>query len=119
MPASRVQLEIPNGLLNLSCPACASPVYTEAEGPVEHTCEHVRFFIDREGELSLPDPESLDGEDQRRQQAIVDLVEETESWDDFLTEAAKIMPASVLILEVVEPNGNDGEGSQSVVAFDL
>jgi len=118
MPASRVQLEVPHALRDLYCPACAAPVFTEADGPTEHTCDHVRFFIDREGELSLPDPESLAGEDQRRQQALVDLVEATESWDEFLTRAAKVLPASVLILEIVETGGDD-EGTQSVVAFEL
>jgi hypothetical protein len=119
MPASRIELEARNGLRNLFCLACGAPVYTEADGAAEHTCDHVRFFIDPSGELSLADPESSTGEDQTRQQAIVDLVEATESWDDFLTRVVELLPASALVLEITAPAGSDGDAAHAVVAFDL
>ena len=120
MPASRVVLALPDGLRHLSCLACGAPVYTEAGGAEEHTCDHVRFFIDPSGELSLADPYSSTGEDQARQQAIVDIVEATDSWDDFLTRVVELLPASTLVLEFANPARGDGdEAAYAVVAFDL
>jgi len=117
MPASRVELELRNGLRNLYCPACGTPVLTESDGAAEHTCDHVRFFIDPSGELSLADPDSSTGEDQERQQAIVDLVEATESWEEFLTRVVELLPSSALVLEITSGSGDDE--SRAVVAFDL
>lgn len=120
MPASRVQIELPHGLRNLYCPACAAPVLTEAEGTAEETCDHVRFFIDASGELSLAEPDGFTGEDRVQQQAVVDLVERTESWDEFLDEVMEVLPDSVLVLEMSEPARDDAEdGSTAVIAFDL
>lgn len=127
MPASRVQVEVENGFPNLHCPVCGAAVYTEAEGTVEQTCEHVRFFIDWTGELSLAEPDSFAGEDQARQQQIIDLVESTESWDDFLDKVTQALPESVLILELSDPEhagGDDEEGEEqaganAVIAFDF
>jgi hypothetical protein len=129
MPASRVQVEVENGFANLHCPVCGAAVYTEAEGTADHTCEHVRFFIDWTGELSLAEPDSFAGEDQARQQQIIELVESTESWDDFLDKVTAALPESVLILELSDPEreGAGGEdddeepatGANAVVAFDF
>ena len=126
MPASRVQVEVENGFPNLHCPACGSAVYTEEEGTAEQTCEHVRFFIDWSGELSLAEPDSFAGEDQARQQRIIELVESTDSWDDFLEKVAAALPESVLILELSDPERGEGDdeddeetGANAVVAFDF
>lgn len=120
MPASRVQIELPQGLRNLYCPACAAPVITEADGTAEETCDHVRFFIDATGELSLAEPDGFTGDDRAQQQAVVDLVERTDSWDDFLDEVMEVLPDSVLILELTDAGAADSEdGSTAVVAFDL
>ncbi|MDF1504254.1 hypothetical protein [Roseisolibacter sp. H3M3-2] len=119
MPASRARVEVEHGLDDLHCPVCAAPVYTAADGPSEQTCEHVRFFIDWEGELALAEPDSFVGDDQKVQQAIIDLVEGTESWDDFLDKVPAVLPASALVLELVHPAGRDGEEATAVVAFDF
>jgi hypothetical protein len=120
MPASRAKVEVENGLKNLFCMACGAPVYTEAEGHAEHTCEHVRFFIDWDGELSLSDPEGSTGADQAHQQAIVDVVESTNSWDEFLTKVAEVLPASVLILEVIDAaRGARKDDARAVIGFDI
>ena len=124
MPASRVQIEVEEGVPDLYCPACAAAVYTAEDGPAEQTCEHVRFFIDWEGELALAEPESFSGEDAERQQRIIDLVEQTDSWDEFLTKVVALMPASAMILELSQPARGEGdddedEGATAVVAFDF
>ena len=125
MPASRVQIEVEEGVPDLYCPACAAAVYTAEDGPAEQTCEHVRFFIDWEGELALAEPESFSGEDAERQQRIIDLVEQTDSWDEFLTKVVELLPASAMILELSQPAQDGGEddeedeGATAVVAFDF
>lgn len=121
MSASRIQVEVEEGVPDLYCPVCAAPVYTEQEGPAEQTCEHVRFFIDWEGELALAEPEAFTGEDAERQQRIIDLVEQTESWDEFLTKVLAVLPSSAMILELSQPAGEDeeDEGATAVVAFDF
>jgi hypothetical protein len=120
MPAARAKVVTENGLKNLFCMACGAPVYTEAEGHAEHTCEHVRFFIDWDGELSLSDPEDSTGADRGHQQAIVDVVESTNSWDEFLTKVTEALPASVLILEVVDPARSGGkDDARAVIGFDI
>jgi len=123
MPASRVQIEVEEGVPDLYCPACAAAVYTAEDGPAEHTCEHVRFFIDWEGELALAEPDSFAGEDAERQQRIIDLVEQTDSWDEFLTKVVAMLPASAMILELSQPARGEGEdeddGATAVVAFDF
>ena len=118
MPASRVELELRNGLRNLYCPACGAPVFTVSDGAAEHTCDHVRFFIEPSGELSLADPESSTGDDQTRQQAIVDLVEATESWDEFLSRVVDVLPSSALVMEFASTEGGE-DAPRAVVAFDL
>ncbi|MGZ8469886.1 MAG: hypothetical protein ACXWZS_02450 [Gemmatirosa sp.] len=129
MPASRVSIEVEEGVPDLYCPACAAPVYTQEEGTAEQTCEHVRFFIDWEGELSLAEPDSFAGEDAERQQRIIDLVEQTDSWDEFLDKVVTVLPGSAMVLELSQPDraggegeGEDdeeGEGGTAVVAFDF
>ena len=125
MPASRVQIEVEEGVPDLYCPACAAAVYTAEDGPAEQTCEHVRFFIDWEGELALAEPEAYAGDDAARQQRIIDLVEQTDSWDEFLTKVVALMPASAMILELSQPARGEGgdddedEGATAVVAFDF
>ena len=127
MPASRVQIEVEEGVPDLYCPACAAPVYTDQDGPAEQTCEHVRFFIDWEGELALAEPEAYAGDDAARQQRIIDLVEQTDSWDEFLTKVVALLPASAMILELSQPargegpaeDEDDDEGATAVVAFDF
>ncbi len=127
MPASRVQIEVEDGVPDLYCPACAAPVYTQEDGTAEQTCEHVRFFIDWEGELSLAEPDSFGGEDAERQQRIIDLVEQTDSWDEFLDKVVNVLPASAMVLELSQPDRESGEGSDdeegeggtAVVAFDF
>ena len=120
MPATRVELEVRNGLRNLFCLACGAPIHIQGEGASEQTCDHVRFFIDPSGELSLADPDSSTGEDQTRQQAIVDLVEATESWDDFLTRVVDLLPSSAFVLVVTDATRGDGDDApDAVVAFDL
>lgn len=117
MPAPRARVEVQHGLDDLHCPICAAPVYTAEEGPAEQTCEHVRFFIDWEGELALAEPESFVGDDRAVQQAVLDLVEGTDSWEEFLDKVPAVLPSSALLLELVRP---DGEGeSSAVVAFDF
>jgi hypothetical protein len=121
MPATRVQLTLPDGLDALFCPACGEPVYDGEEGPAAETCEHVRFIIDAEGELSIAEPEGMDADEEARQERILALVEQTESWDDFLGGVTRLLPASVVIMEFAdEPGGEDDEPpGQVVVAFDL
>ena len=124
MPASRVQIEVEEGVPDLYCPACAAAVYTEQDGPAEQTCEHVRFFIDWEGELALAEPDAYAGDDAARQQRIIDLVEQTDSWDEFLTKVVAMLPASAMILELSQPGRGEGdddedEGATAVVAFDF
>ena len=123
MPASRVQIEVEEGVPDLYCPACAAAVYTAEDGPAEQTCEHVRFFIDWEGELALAEPDAFSGEDAERQQRIIDLVEQTDSWDEFLTKVVAMLPASAMILELSQPAQGEGEeeedGATAVVAFDF
>jgi hypothetical protein len=119
MPAPRARVEVEHGLDDLHCPVCATPVYTAADGPAEQTCEHVRFFIDWEGELALAEPESFLGDDRAVQQAVLDLVEGTESWDEFLDKVPAVLPSSALVLELVRPGGGGGEEATAVVAFDF
>lgn len=120
MPASRVQVEVPDGLRSLFCLACGAPVYTEEEGQAEHGCDHVRFFIDWNGELSLADPEGSSGADVALQQAIVDVVEATANWDEFLTKVAEVLPASVVVMEITKPaSPGQKKGARAVVAFDI
>lgn len=117
MPASRARVEVEHGLDDLHCPVCATPVYTAADGPAEQTCEHVRFYIDWEGELALAEPESFLGADRDVQQALLDLVEGTDSWDEFLERVPAVLPSSALVLEFVRPEGD--EETNAVVAFDF
>jgi hypothetical protein len=120
MPAARVPLTLPAPLEGLFCPACGAVVLGD-EGPAEEGCDHVRFLIDRTGELSLAEPESLAGDDRRQQEEIVMLVEETESWEEFLDRVVKVLPPSAMILELTEPveDGDEDEGSTTVIAFDF
>lgn len=120
MPATRAHVQLDAGIADLYCPACAAPVFTTDGGPAEELCEHVRFFIDPSGEMSIAEPDGVAEAERRRQEQIIELVESTDSWEDFLTQAAKLLPASAVILELEEPGEEDGEeGSQAVVAFDL
>ena len=118
MPASRVNIEVEGGVKNLHCPACAAPVFTDDGGVADELCDHVCFFIDWAGEITLASPDNYAGADQERQTALVELVDETEDWDEFIERAAKTLPRSALILDLDEPEGAD-EGSRAVVAFDL
>jgi uncharacterized Zn finger protein (UPF0148 family) len=122
MPATRVPIQLDEGLSTLFCPACGTPVLVENGDVAEELCEHVRFLIDASGELSIADPESLPSGERKRQEAIIELVESTESWDDFLTQVVRVLPSSALVLELSEPATEDDEedeGTQVVVAVDL
>ncbi len=119
MPATRATIVVPDRLQSLFCMACGHPVYTVRDGQSEETCDHVRFFIDWDGEISLADPASSTGSDRVQQQLIVDVIESTESWDDFLAKAAELLPASVLMLEVQEAARESGDGSRAIVGFEL
>lgn len=119
MPASRVNIEVPGGVKNLHCPACAAPVFTDEGGASDELCDHVCFFIDWAGEITLAAPESYEGADRDRQQALVDLVDETEDWDEFIDRATKALPASALVLDLDQPDDDDDEASRAVVAFDF
>jgi len=117
MPASRVTIEMQGGVKNLHCPACAAPVFTDDAGASDELCDHVCFFIDWAGEITLASPEGYTGPDRDRQQALVDLVDDTADWDEFIERAAKALPASALVLDLDEPGGADG--TRAVVAFDF
>ncbi len=119
MPATRAKVEVPDRLQSLFCMACGSPVYTAAGGQPDDSCNHVRFFIGWDGELSLADPESSTGADRAQQQAIVDVVESTDSWDEFLAKVASVLPASVLILEVAEASREGSDDARAIAGFDL
>lgn len=121
MPATRVPLSLPDGLPDLFCPACGEPVFDGEEGPAAETCEHVRFIIDAEGELSIAEPDGMDEEEETRQEQILALVESTESWDEFLGGVTKLLPSSVMILELADVGGDDGDepAGQVIVALDL
>lgn len=123
MPATRVKLSLPDGLPDLFCPACGEAVYDGEEGPAPETCEHVRFIIDAEGELSIAEPDGMDAEEEARQERILALVEQTESWDDFLEGVVRLLPPSVMILELADaaPAGEDDDepAGQVIVALDL
>ena len=119
MPASHVRVAVPGGLRNLHCPACAAPVYTEADGAAEDLCDHVCFFIDWEGEITLASPENYEGDEERRQQALVDLVEDTEDWDEFIVRATKALPDSALVIDLEDPEAAEDDGGRAVIAFDL
>ena len=65
MPAALVRLALQDRPSDLYCPACGAPVL-EDDSVVEECCDHVRFAIDAEGELTLAEPESFAGEDRKR-----------------------------------------------------
>lgn len=121
MPATRVSLSLPDGLPDLFCPACGEPVFDAEEGPAGETCEHVRFIIDAEGELSIAEPDGMDEEEETRQEQILALVEKTESWDEFLGGVTRLLPSSVMILELADAGegGDDEPAGQVIVALDL
>jgi hypothetical protein len=120
MPASHVRLEAKGGLRDLFCPACAAPVFTDEAGASDELCDHVCFFIDWAGEITLASPDNYTGDVERRQQAIVDLVEETDDWDEFIAKAAKALPASAVILDIDAPTeGDEEDATRVVVAIDF
>ena len=119
MPASHVRLEVKDGLADLYCPACSAPVFTAAAGPAEDLCDHVCFFIDWQGEIMLASPENYAGEDQKRQQTIVDLIEETEDWDEFIGKVVEALGPSAVVLDIEGAPDDDGEPSRAVVAIDF
>ena len=119
MPAAHVRLALKDGLTDLFCPACGAPVFTDEAGASEDLCDHVCFFIDWEGEIMLASPDNYEGEDQRRQQAIVDLVEETEDWDEFVGKVVKTLAPSAIVLDIEGPADEDGDASRAVVAIDF
>jgi len=121
MPASRVNIQVEGGVKNLHCPACAAPVFTDDRGVADDLCDHVCFFIDWAGEITLASPDNYGGADRERQTALVELVDETEDWDEFIERAAKALPRSALVLDLDVPEGEEDEdgGSRAVVAFDL
>jgi hypothetical protein len=119
MPATRAKVEVQDRLQSLFCMACGAPVYTASGGHADESCNHVRFFIGWDGELSLSDPESSTGADRVQQQAIVDVVESTDSWDEFLGKVAEILPSSVLILEVSEQTREGSDDARAIVGYDL
>ena len=118
MPASHVRLEVQDGLADLYCPACGAPVFTDAAGPAEDLCDHVCFFIDWQGEIMLASPDNYAGEDQRRQQAIVDLIEETEDWDEFIGKVVKTLAPSAVVLDIEGAPDEDGEPSRAQLKHD-
>jgi hypothetical protein len=79
----------------------------------------VCFFIDWQGEIMLASPDNYAGEDQRRQQAIVDLIEETEDWDEFIGKVVKTLAPSAVVLDIEGAPDEDGEASRAVVAIDF
>ncbi len=119
MPAIRVPLSLSDGLPDLFCPACGEPVYDGEAGPAVETCEHVRFIIDSEGELSIAEPEGMDEMEETRQEQILALVESTESWDEFLGGVTKLLPSSVMIMELTEEGEDDEPAAHVIVAIDL
>jgi hypothetical protein len=118
MPAQRVHLELPQALPEFFCPACTAPILVADGCGADELCDHVRFLIDAEGAIALAEPESFAGDDRRRQEELVALVEETETWDEFLARGAKILRASAVLLELEAHAGGD-EGTHAVVALDL
>lgn len=119
MPASHVRLALQHDLADLHCPACGAPVFTAADGAAEDLCDHVCFFIDWQGEIMLASPDNYTGEDQRRQQAIVDLIEATNDWDEFIAKVVTALAPSAIVLDIEGAAGEDGEPSRAVVAIDF
>ena len=120
MPATHVHLDAKNGLRDLYCPVCSSPIFTEESGAADDLCDHVCFLIDWAGEITLASPENYTGDDEKRQQAIVDLVESTDDWGEFVEQAVKTLGDSAMVLDIDAPNiaGMD-DATRVVVAIDF
>lgn len=119
MPASHIRIDAAHGLPDIHCPACGAAVLTAEYGPAEELCDHVCFFINADGEITLADPESYLGEANQRQQGLVDLIEITDDWDAFIVQAASALTNAVIVLDYNCAAGDDDEGIRVVVAFDL
>jgi hypothetical protein len=120
MPASHVHIDAKDGLRDLYCPVCSSPIFTADAGAAEDLCDHICFFIDWAGEITLASPENYTGDEERRQQTIVDLVESTDDWDEFVEKAVKALGDSAIVMDIEAPTiGADEDGTRVVVAIDF
>jgi hypothetical protein len=116
MPAAVCRIVVENGVQNLSCPICASPVFTEDEGVQEQACAHVLFLVDWVGELcTFARPQGdVFGE---RLNALYEI---SETDDDALVALAAELPPSALLMTIEQPaHGGGHDGSSCSVAFDF
>ena len=121
MPAAHIRIEVAGGLDAFHCPACGTGVFSPDQGFVEGCCPHFRLFVDWVGEVWLAEPEDLPEAARASQEAVWRVWLETGGdVQAALPRWAEALPASAVLLSLVEPwRGGGHEESRVVVGLDL
>jgi hypothetical protein len=125
MPASLAELVYPDGSPSLFCPSSGRLVFSNEDGIDTNAAHspHLRFIIDWAGGILVADPEVLPASQQAYQRQLVALlsdgVERFDTQNELIAACIKIMPASGLVFEILNPPEGSSDGEVAYFGFDL
>ena len=124
MPGSLAEIAVEGGISQLKCPITGIPVIVQDEGfePEGHHSPHLRFFIDWSSEIWFVDPADLPPNQASYQESLLEIFRNDEgfgSQNAMVEECLKVLPDSVLVLEILDPPTGSFLGDICYACFDF
>ena len=123
MPAAFAELVVPGGLQSLHCPVTGRKVFDdEGFDPDRLHPPHLRFFIDWIGEAWVADADQFEGATAEYQAMVARILSDPDPEDNQNSIVAKCvgaLPASAIVLEILDPPEGSYAGSICYACFDL
>lgn len=121
--ASLVELVVEGGVQEFCCPITGRPVVERDMGFVldKPVSSYVRFIVDSTGEFFAVSPDRLPPDQAKYHEKVIRTFEEPGDADQntLIEKCRKLMPASAVIVEVLDPPVGSYDGTIYYVAFDL
>jgi hypothetical protein len=125
MPASLAELVYPDGSPSLYCPSSGRLICSNEEGFDPHAAHspHLRFVVDWIGQIFAVRPEMLPEDQQAYQQQLLKLLSDGSTrfsnHNEMIAACLKVMPASCLVFEVLDPPSGSSDSEIAYFGFDL
>ncbi len=124
MAASLAELVIRGGIRELHCPVTGRPVFTEEDGfdPALADTPYLRFFVDWAAEIFVARPDDLPPDEADYQKAVIGLMKspgELTTQLALMHKCRDLLPASAIILEILNPPEGSFDGDICYACFDL
>ncbi len=124
MSASLAEIVIKSGIKALRCPITGKSVIVEGEGfdPEARHTPHLRFFVDWIGEVWFADPADLPEEQAAYQEKVIRIwtnQKDSDNQNKLIARCLKVLPASCVVLEILNPPTGSFDGEICYAAFEL